>query len=136
MTTQGGATNWSIDQFYVVETAAGAEAPAEIIPVSTDFDVKVDFSGVGGGWAALEIAGAEYTVDFYAEGIGLAAPEIDLGHESGNLAVGGAPYTVTHTVAGGLATPGVYRLACLIEISPHSGVVGFEENLLISVHAV
>jgi hypothetical protein len=130
MTTQGGAVTWTIDRFYVTEPA-GADAPAEIIPLNAEFDVKVEFDGTGGAWLALENAKADYEVKFYAEGIGLNALEIDLGMETGTL--GSGPYTVTRNVAAGIGTEGVYRLGCLIRISPPSNVVGFEENLLISV---
>jgi len=129
MATQGGAVTWTINKFYVVEPA-GADTPAEIIPLNAPFDVRVDFDGTGGAWQALENAGAAFEVKFYAEGIGFAAQELDLGTELGNLAAG--PYTVSHSVAG-ISTEGVYRLGCLIRISPPSNVVGFEENLLISV---
>ena|SRR5215207_7234904 len=130
MTTQGGAVTWTIDKFYVVEPA-GADAPAEIIPLNGPFDVKVEFNGTGGAWKALENAAADYEVKFYAEGIGLGALELDLGTETGTLGTG--PYIVTRAVAAGINTEGVYRLGCLIRISPPSNVVGFQENLLISV---
>jgi hypothetical protein len=130
MTTQGGAVTWTIDKFYVVEPA-GADTPAEIISLNAPFDVKVDFDGTGGAWQALENAAADFEVKFYAEGIGLNARELDLGTETGSLGTG--PYTVSHNVALGIDTEGVYRLGCLIRISPPSTVVGFEENLLISV---
>ena len=42
MATQGGAVTWTINNFYVVEPA-GAEAPAEIIPLNAPFDVKLEF---------------------------------------------------------------------------------------------
>lgn len=129
MTTQGGAVTWTINKFYVVEPAS-ADAPAEIIPLNGPFEVKVEFDGTGGAWQALENAGAAYEVKFYAEGIGLSALELDLGMETGNL--GSGPYLVAHSVPG-IQTEGVYRLGCLIRISPPSNVVGFEENLLISV---
>jgi len=130
MTTQGGAVNWTINRFYVVEPL-GADTPAEVIPLSAPFDVKVDFDGSGGAWQALENAAASYEVKFYAEGIGFNALELDLGTVPGILGAG--PYTASLTVAGGINTEGVYRLGCLIRISPPSNVVGFEENLLISV---
>jgi hypothetical protein len=129
-TTQGGAVTWTINKFYVAEPAA-AEAPSEIIPLNAPFDVIVEFEGTGGPWQALENAGALYEVKFYAEGIGFNARELDLGVEMGNLGTG--PYTVTRNVALGIDTEGVYRLGCLIRIAPPSSVVGFEENLLISV---
>ena len=131
--TQGASLSWTISNFRVEETAAGAATPAEILPPNTSFDLKVDFDGSGAGWNALEIAGASFTVKFYAEGIGAAANEIDFGSAAGNLSAGGGPYTGAFTVAAGITTEGVYRLGCLIEVSPGSGVVGFEENLLISV---
>jgi hypothetical protein len=127
--TQGGAVTWTINKFYVAEPP-GAENPAEVIPLNAPFDVKVEFSGTGGAWQALESAKAAYKVKFYAEGIGLAAKELDLGTVPGNLGTG--PYTATLNVAG-IDTEGVYRLGCLILISQPSSVVGFEENLLISV---
>jgi hypothetical protein len=130
MITQGGAVTWTINKFYVVEPAT-AEAPAEVIPLNGPFELKVDFDGTGGAWQALESANAAFRVKFYAEGIGLGAKELDLGTETGNLGTG--PYTVTHSVPAGIDTEGIYRLGCLILISPPSGVMGFDENLLISV---
>jgi hypothetical protein len=130
--TQGATVSWNITKLYVVET--GGTAPSEILPPSTGFDLLVDFRGSGPGWNALEIAKAPYTVKFYAEGIGKNAEEIDfLPPFSGNLVPGQGLYTVKQTEAGGIAIEGVYRLGCLIEVSPGSGVVGFEENLLLSV---
>jgi hypothetical protein len=128
MATQGGLVTWTINKFYVVEPA-GADTPAEVIPLSAPFDVRVDFDGSGGAWQALENAAAKYEVKFYAEGIGLNAKEIDLGTVPGTL--GSGPYTRSLTTT--IDTEGVYRLGCLIRISPPSNVVGFEENLLISV---
>jgi hypothetical protein len=128
--TQGGAVTWTINRFYVTEPA-GAETPGEIIPLNAPFDVSVEFDGTGGAWAALESASAAFQVKFYAEGIGDNARELDLGAVPGNLGAG--PYIATLNVAAGIDTEGVYRLGCLILISPPSGVVGFEENLLISV---
>ena len=130
MATQGSTVTWTINRFYVAEPA-GATAPAEIIPLNGAFDVKVEFDGTGGAWQALENANAPFEVKFYAEGIGFGARELDLGTEMGNLSAG--PYLVTRNVAAGIDTEGVYRLGCLIRISPPSDVVGFEENLLISV---
>lgn len=130
--TQGGSASWGINRFYV-EEPIGAEAPSEIIPLNGNFDVKVEFDGNGGAWTALENASAPYEVKFYAEGVGLGAKEIDFGVETGSLAPGGGPYTVSHTVLNGIDTEGVYRLGCLIKISPPSGMIGFEENLLVSV---
>ncbi len=75
--------------------------------------------------------GVSYSVKFYAEGIGAAADELDLGTYNGTLGTG--PYTAALSVAGGIPTEGVYRLGCLIQIAPGFGIVGFEENLLISV---
>jgi hypothetical protein len=130
MTTQGSTVTWTINKFYVVEPL-GATAPSEIIPLNGAFEVNVDFDGTGGAWQALENAHADVEVKFYAEGIGFAAKELDLGTENINLSAG--PYTVTHAVPLGIDTEGVYRLGCLIRVSPPSDVVGFEENLLISV---
>jgi hypothetical protein len=134
MSTQGGSTNWTISNFYVVETDPAALTPSEILPLNTAFELKVEFNGSGGGWNALEILGGVYTVDFYAEGIGLNAPEIDLGQVNGNLGpVGGGPYTATLNVTSGLTVEGIYRLGCIIKIVPDSGIVGFQEDLLITI---
>lgn len=130
MPTQGGAVSWTINGFYVVEPV-GAVTPAEIIPLNAPFEVRVEFDGTGGAWRALENAAAAYEVKFYAEGIGLNALELDLGTVNGNLGTG--PYLAAYNVAGGISTEGVYRLGCLIRISPPSNVVGFQENLIISV---
>lgn len=135
MPTQGGSTNWNISKFYVVETDPAATTPPEVIPPNTAFDLKVEFDGTGSGWNGYELLSAPFTVDFYAEGIGLGAPEIDFGQDNtGTLGpnVGDGPYTGKLTVPG-IATEGIYRLGCLIKIVPGSGIVGFEENLLITV---
>lgn len=126
--TQGAAITWDLTKLYITESGL---APAEILPPGVAFDVNVDFDGSGPGWTALELATASYTVKFYAEGIGSAANELDLGTYASNLGAG--PYTATLNVAAGIPTEGVYRLGCLIEISPGSGVVGFEENVIFSV---
>ena len=110
--TQGGVFNWNINNFYVVETATGAVAPDEIIPLNTSFDVKVDFDGNGPVWSVFESMGVSYSVKFYAEGIGAAADELDLGTYNGTLGTG--PYTAALSVAGGIPTEGVYRLGCSI----------------------
>lgn len=130
MATQGSTVTWTINKFYVVEPV-GATAPSEIIPLNGSFEVKVDFDGSGGAWQALENAGAKVEVKFYAEGIGFGAKELDLGTE--NLTLSAGPYTATRAVTAGIDTEGVYRLGCLIRVSPPSDIVGFEENLLISV---
>ena len=45
MVTQGGAVTWTINKFYVVEPA-GADTPAEIIPLSAPFDVRLILMGL------------------------------------------------------------------------------------------
>ena len=131
--TQGGTVNWNITRLYVEETAPGAVAPAEILPPGNPFDLKVDFDGSGAAWTALEMLLAAYTVKFYAEriGAGPSPSEHDLGTVPGALGTG--PYTASQTVAANTLTEGVYRIGCLIEIVPGSGVVGFEEGLVISI---
>lgn len=130
MPTQGGIVNWKIDKFYVEEPAS-AEPPADIIALNSSFDLKVDFSGSGGAWQGYVNASANYVVNFYAEGIGVGVPEIDFGEIHGRLVAG--TNTVKLPVPNGIDKEGVYRLGCLIKISPPSGINGYEENLLISV---
>jgi hypothetical protein len=139
--TQGGAVSWNISSFYAVDLAG--IAPAEIIAPGAHFHVNVDFDGSGAVWTALELAGAPYTVKFYAERLGAnpstPAPSVpserDLGMFSGNLSAAGGPYVASLHVSGGIPIEGVYRFGCLIEISPGSGVVGFDEGLVVSVAA-
>jgi len=132
--TQGGALSWSISSFSAVDLAG--IAPAEIIGISKHFHVNVVFDGSGAAWTALEMAHTPYTVKFYAERLGSnpippGDPERDLGTFSGSL--GSGPYTASLHVPGGISVEGVYRFGCLIEIAPGSGVVGFDEGLVVSV---
>lgn len=102
-----------------------------IIQVGALFDVSVEFDGSGWIWGGMEAAGEPYTATFYMEGIGAAAPEVDLGTATGNLGAG--PYTATLTGIS-VATAGVYRLACMVQLDNYQVVTGFIEGLLVQVH--
>ena len=136
--TQGGSVTWNISRLYV-EEPAGAIAPAEVLSGANPFEVKVDFSGSGAAWTVFEMSGTAYTANFHFErlggaGSGVGTPEYDSPAVPGTLGpVATATYTAAHTVPANTLTPGVYRLSCLIDMGPGSGVIGFEEGLVISV---
>ena len=137
--TQGGSVTWNITNLYVVETAAGAIAPAEVLSGANPFDVKVDFNGSGAAWTVFEMSGTAYNANFHFEriggaGSGAGTPEYDAPAVAGTLGPAGTlAYIAAFTVPANTLTPGVYRVACLIDIGPGSGVIGFEEGLVISV---
>jgi hypothetical protein len=115
---------WSITALEAIETSAGAEAPGNIVPINTAFQVRATFSGSGSLWNALVAAKVSYEVYFYAEGFGVAASEKDLGKKTGTLLAGNN--TATIDVTGGLPE-GVYQIACLVRVSPgrrSSSVIG------------
>ena len=112
---------------------AGALAPSIVIPVGGSFNLVATFEGAGFIWAAFEGLGIAWTANFYAEGQGAAAPELDLGAVPGVLAPGGSPYSATLTVAAGIPTAGVYDMSCLVTFPAVPGMTGFNAPLHISV---
>jgi len=125
--TQAGG-NWSITMLEAIETATGTELPSNIISVNTPFQLRATFKGSGSLWNAMVAAKVPYEVRFYAEGLGFTAVERDLAKATGNLVAGDNQATIT--VVGGLPE-GVYRIACLVRVSPGSGVNGFSDDLIV-----
>jgi len=118
---------WSITELTAIETTAGAEAPGNIVPSNTAFQLRATFSGNGSLWNALVAAKVAYEVHFYAEGFGAAAIERDYPKVKGILVAGDNQASIT--VPG--LPEGVYQIACLVRVSPGSGVNAFSDELIV-----
>jgi hypothetical protein len=57
----------------------------------------------------------------------------NLGHETGTLDARDT-YSVEHTVGGGIADPGVYKMACVVTFPGVPGVAGFYDQLIVQVY--
>jgi hypothetical protein len=135
MTTQTqpdvlGLITWDIASLTIAEPPGTVE-PSTIVPAGNDFDLRVQFDGSGATWFSHEAGAQPFTVNFYAEGLGAGAAEIDFGNQTGNLGAG--PYNVTKTISGGISTPGVYRVACTVSLDAYPEVAGFSDDLMIRV---
>jgi hypothetical protein len=135
MTTQtqpdvAGLISWSITSLTIAEPP-GSVDPSTIVPAGNDFDLKVQFDGSGATWNSHEGLAQPFTVNFYAEGLGLVPPDVDFGSQTGNLGAG--PYNVSKTITGGVPTPGVYRVACTVSLDNYPEVAGFSDDLMIRV---
>jgi hypothetical protein len=103
-----------------------------IVHAGDAFDIIVTFTGNKPIWNWFEVDAEAYELHFYAEGFGVAAPEMELGVVNGNLAIGGSPYTaVLHA---NISDVGVYRLACVLTFPDRVGVTGHMEGLLIQIY--
>lgn len=130
-----GQPSWFNVSSLAVTEPAGKPVPPEIIEVGQNFDLTLTFDGDDTEllWMLYEFFGAGYEVNFYAEGLGVAAPDIDLGTVNGNLLAGGGPYTATLT--SNIPTPGLYRVGSTVIFPGVPGeVAGFIENVLIHIH--
>jgi len=114
-----------------------------IVAAGAPFSVSVTFDGSGSifeGTASpptgLEGTSQPFTANFYAEGIGAGALEIDLGSVPGNLSPAGGPYTATLPVAGGIGTAGLYRLGCTVTLNNYLDIAGYQEGALLQIHPV
>jgi len=84
-------------------------------------------------WVTLQGNTEPYTVEYYAEGLGVAAGDVDLGTAKGNLTAADT-YTQDHVVTGGIAQPGVYKVACVVTFDNVPGVVGYYDDLIVQVY--
>jgi hypothetical protein len=125
-----GLITWGITSLTISEPPGSVE-PSTIVPAGNDFDLKVQFDGSGATWVSHENGAQPFTVNFYAEGLGANALEIDFGNQTGNLGAG--PYDVTKTISGGISIPGVYRVACTVSLDNYPEVAGFSDDLLIRI---
>ena len=116
-------------------SAEPSPGPLNIVPVGEDFTLTATFGATPGGiwWNEIKDDAEAYNGAFYAEGWGVAAGDIDLGDEPGNF---GAPdtYTQDHVVSGGIAQPGVYKMACVVTLPGVPGVVGYYDGLVVQVY--
>ena len=124
-TNNVGGPQWDLDSFTISE-------PDQIVEAGAPFNISVVFHGSGSMWTGMENSGAQFVYSVFAEGIGLATPEVDFTPITANLTSGGSPYTVI--LPASLAQVGVYRLACTVTFPLFPGVVGHLENLLIQVY--
>ena len=133
---QIGTGTFDVDDLVIAEPAA-ADAPSNIIPVGGDFEISLTFKGTGTPFIGFENLATAYRVDYYLEGIGANADEVDLGHVDGNLVpLRGGTYSGADTKLTVLANtlqPGVYRAAGLVTFPDVPGMTGFVEDLLIQV---
>lgn len=115
-----------------VAEPAGSTPPASVVPSGGNFDIIVTFDGQGMIWDSLEALGTiNYEVHYFAEGMGSAAADVDLGSVTGSLAAAGGPYTATLTTS--LASDGVYLLSAYVIFPAFSAVAGFIGDVLIQV---
>jgi len=108
----------------------------DIIDAGEPFDLVATFTGSGTDWINMKracLTGLQYQVRFYAEGQGANAPEIDFGMEVGNLSPGVDKYVVTHRVASGISTRGLYQCSVTVEFPQKYGVLGYYQDLWIQV---
>lgn len=122
--------------FDVTDLAVTCEPgnpPTTVIDLGVDFTVTATFGGSGTDWDNMRDDEEPYEVKFYAEGVGVGAPDFDWGTETGNLGAD-EEYTSDHAVVGGIAQEGIYRLGATVAFPNKHGVLGFYEGLVIQVH--
>ena len=121
----------------VVSEPGTADAPSNIIPVGGDFDISLTFTGTGTSFNGFETLGIAYKVNYYLEGIGASASEVDLGEVDGNLSPTRGTYSGADTrlnIVANTLQPGVYRAAGLVTFPDVPGMTGYVEDLLIQVY--
>lgn len=145
MATMGGqpqspaVLEFNVTNLEVFEPA-GAVGPAIIIPTGSSFDIAVTFDGAGLSWTPYEVpplGPIAFDINYYAEGFGVGAPEVDLGVVHGSLSAAGGPYTnplTRLTVPANTLLPGVYNMSCLVTFPAVPGMTGFYEGLIIQVY--
>jgi len=117
-------------------TAEPGIVPLNIVEAGEDFTLTATFGATPGmWWNNLKDDHEPFTVEFYAEGLGVAAGDIDLGTEPGNLDPADDTYPVNHVVVGGIAQPGVYKMACVVTLDDVPGVVGYYDELVVQVYS-
>jgi len=111
-------------------------SPTNIIPAGANFELRATFGGVAGGmwWEAMKTAGEPFTVEFFAEGLGAAAPDADLGSTPGTLLAADDTYTPVFLVVGGIANTGLYKVACVVTFDDIPGVVGYYDELFVQIY--
>ncbi len=117
----------------------GGVPPSNIIEATSDIELSAQFNGDGFVWDALKPpttpGGAAWNIHYYAESMGPGLNDVDFGVKSGNMTAADlytAPAT-TLAVPAGTLTPGIYRIACVIQFPTMPGLVGFFEGAVIEV---
>ena len=121
----------------VINEPGIADAPSNITPVGGDFEISLTFTGTGGSFNGFENLEIEYKVNYYLEGIGASASEVDLGEVTGNLVPDQGTYSGADTkldIVANTLQPGVYRAAGLVTFPDVPGMTGYVEDLLIQVY--
>ena len=120
----------SVDFFDVSALDLADNTVDPISDLGQKFAPSVTFDGVGAIWGALEAPGTTgYTCTFHVEELG-AGPEQQLGVPvTGNLALGGGPYTETLPPYPVDLPAGVYRFMAIVKLDPPwDFVFGFYEG--------
>ena len=123
-----------------IREIVGTQNPATIVKVTDSFELGATFNGSGFVWDNLKLQAQEYRVSYFAEGIGMAASEVDLGSGPA-LPVRTLTAADTYgfadtkiTVLANTLGVGVYRIACVVTFPNFAGLVGFFEDLIIQIY--
>ena len=123
----------TFDVSSLAVTCEPGNPPTTVIDVGVDFTVTATFTGSGTDWDNMKDDQEQCEVKFYAEGIGVGAPDFDWGAETRNLGAADE-YPVDHIVVGGIAQEGIYRLGATVAFPNKHGVLGFYEGLVIQIN--
>lgn len=132
-----GVLNLDVTGLEISSTAPPMWNPATIVAQNETFLLGTSFNGSGFVWQWLKDWATQYRVSYFAEGIGAAATEIDLGSTPPQTLTASnnyGPAETQLTVPGGTLSPGVYRIACVVTFVGAPGLTGYFENLVIQVY--
>lgn len=109
---------------------AGNPLPTTVVNAGDPIELSASFNGSGVVWNVLKFFAAQYDVNYYIEGLGAGALELDLGTKSGNLTAADSYAGPDTTLPVSIATPGVYQLACTVTFPATGEITGFYEMLI------
>ena len=132
--TLGGAFDVYKLECWEVESP-GNWIQNNIIDVGENFFLRVYFKGSGTTWDnVVEPMTLQYTVNFYAEGMGPGVPNVAIGPPiNGNLVVGQGDYQVNSTEIA-IGNTGIYRCGVTVTFAAWKGLLGFNEDCVIQVN--
>lgn len=108
--------------------------PSVIVPVNGPFTLRATFEGKGIIWEWLKNLNVEWLVSYSAEGMGVSAPDYELGTKTGNIQPGQNVYEAD-LLYSGIPVAGVYQVSCLVRFPKCPGMTGFNEpTLMIEVY--
>lgn len=129
------AGKFDVTSLFVQEPGDAADEQQNVVDVGEPIQLRATFEGTGTDWGNMETMGLEYTVTFYAEGMGPGVPNINFGTVAGNLFAGGSPYDINHPVPAGIANEGIYRCGVTVTFNnggvPWLGWLGFNEDCVV-----